>query len=35
MQLVEDSTGINTIGTGIGHDMTADLDKSKWKEISY
>ena len=29
--VVVDSSGLNTVGTGIGHDMTAELDNSSNK----
>lgn len=31
--IVTDSSGINTVGTGIGHDMTAELDQNTSKLI--
>ena len=30
--IVKDSSGVNTIGTGIGHDMTAELDSKTEKK---
>ncbi|TAH42039.1 MAG: type IX secretion system sortase PorU [Bacteroidetes bacterium] len=31
--IVTDSSGINTVGTGIGHDMTGELDKAAGKAV--
>ncbi|REJ81173.1 MAG: T9SS C-terminal target domain-containing protein [Bacteroidetes bacterium] len=31
--IISDSSGINTVGTGIGHDMTAELNNDKSKVI--